>query len=193
MADIHFQDLVSAVPIGTDIVPIGQGTTNTRKATITDIRGVVNDLTTGGTDKTLSAEMGKQLDTKKANQTDLDTTNTNVSNLTTEITNARGGEVDLDTRMDKIYNKIGVLNESVADYDVYASVKDGSFYTVVDYKRTSDATLYLKSTLSNKDANGYFQTCKLDYYGLDGITKIKTQTWTLTYDSDGLIINKVVS
>ena len=53
MADIHFQDLVSAVPIGTDIVPIGQGTTNTRKATITDIRGVVNDLTTGGTDKTL--------------------------------------------------------------------------------------------------------------------------------------------
>ena len=90
-------------------------------------------------------------------------------------------------------NKIGVLNESVADYDVYASTKDGSFYTVVDYKRLSDSTLYLKSTLSNKDANGYFQTCVLKFYGTDGITVTKTQTWSLTYDSDGLIINKVVS
>ena len=114
----------------------------------------------------------------KAPQSALDTTNT-------EITNARGGEINLDTRLDKV-------DTSLADYETYASVKDGDVYTVVDFKRLDD-TLYLKSTLSNKDVNGYFQTCTLNYYDLLGTTIIKTVTWTSTYDVDGNIITKVVA
>lgn len=84
------------------------------------------------------------------------------------------------------------LAEINSNYNIYASVKSGNFYTVVDFKRT-DGTLYCKSTLSNADSNGYFQTCIVNYYGADGTTIVHTYTWTLTYDTDGKIISKVVA
>lgn len=79
-------------------------------------------------------------------------------------------------------------DESI-DYDSYASVEDGSIYTIVDFKRT-DGTLYLNSTLSNKNVNGYYETCTLTYYDTTGITIIKTVVWTFTYDTNGNIVTK---
>lgn len=85
----------------------------------------------------------------------------------------------------------GSYNDSL-DYMSYASVIDGTIYTVVDFKR-ADSTLYLNSTLSNKSEGGYYQTCTLTYYDTTGITIIKTVVWTFTYDTDGNIVTKVVA
>ncbi|MFT5872843.1 MAG: hypothetical protein ACI8WT_001781 [Clostridium sp.] len=94
---------------------------------------------------------------------------------------------------------LGTINANIlantiklSDYSSYGSVKVGDVYTVVDFKR-SDATLYLNSTFSNEDGNGYFQTLILNYYDSVGTTIVKTTTWTFTYDADGYIITKVVS
>ena len=75
----------------------------------------------------------------------------------------------------------------------YASSIDANgIYTVVDFKR-ADATLYLKSTLSNTDASGNYQTVTWLFYATDGTTLNLTKTWTLTYDIGNLIITKVVA
>ena len=75
----------------------------------------------------------------------------------------------------------------------YASNIDvNGIYTVVDFKRV-DATLYLKSTLSNTDASGNYQTVTWQFYATDGTTLNLTKTWTLTYNTDNLIITKVVA
>ena len=75
----------------------------------------------------------------------------------------------------------------------YASSIDvNGIYTVVDFKRV-DATLYLKSTLSNTDASGNYQTVTWQFYATDGTTLSLTKTWTLTYNIDNLIITKVVA
>jgi len=107
-------------------------------------------------------------ETVKGNADAIVTTNTNVTDLSDSV------------------------DSHLADYASYASIKDDDIYTVVDFKR-SDATLYLKSTLSNKSGNGYYQTDTLNYYDDAGTTIIKTVVWTFTYDVDGNIITKVVA
>ena len=127
-----------------------------------------------------------------------------------ELIEARGSKpsvnarfVDIENDLNTIGDTVDNINTSVAknttdlseitqNYNVYASTKVGDYYTVVDYKR-ADTTLYLKSTLSNSDTNGYYQTCTLDLYDALGTTIIKTTVWTLTYDADGKIITKVVA
>ncbi|MGC5328874.1 hypothetical protein [Brevibacillus sp. SYSU BS000544] len=83
--------------------------------------------------------------------------------------------------------------QRLIDYSEYASGKDGNgIYTVMDYKR-SDGTLYMKSTLSNADASGNYQTMTWNFYNAAGTTIVSTKTWTLTYDADKNIVSKVVS
>lgn len=85
------------------------------------------------------------------------------------------------------------LTEELDNYNSYASNKDvNGAYTVVDFKRV-DGTLYMKSTLSNADTDGNYQTDTLEYFDIDGKTLLKTETWTLTFDVDGNIISKVVN
>lgn len=85
------------------------------------------------------------------------------------------------------------VSSYMADYASYASAKDDNdIYTIVDFKR-KDGTLYLNSTLSNKDSNGNYTNDILKYYDTNGTTLLKTVTWTFTYDTDGNIITKVVA
>lgn len=63
---------------------------------------------------------------------------------------------------------------------------------VVEHKRT-DGTLQIKSTLSNPDAAGNYLTLTIQYYAANGTTITSTQTWTLTYNIDGIITSKVLS
>lgn len=76
-------------------------------------------------------------------------------------------------------------------YFVYRSgVKDSKgVYPIVDYKRT-DGTLYMRSTLTNANANGNYQTDTWRYYAADGTTLVKTVTWTIGYDSDGAVTSE---
>ncbi len=125
------------------------------------------------------------------------------SDATLEVIQARGGKDNLNLRLNDMASVSTATNEVVSgntskiteittNYNVYASTKVGDYYTVVDYKRVDD-TLYLKSTLSNANTNGYYQTCTLDFYDDLGTTITKITVWTLTYDVDGNIIAKVVS
>lgn len=86
-----------------------------------------------------------------------------------------------------------IPSTKLEEYNQYNSSKDANgIFTVVEYKR-ADLSLYMKSTLSNPDANGNYQTATLQYYATDGTTLIKTETWTMTYDADGDVTSTVKS
>ena len=123
----------------------------------------------------------------------------------TKNTYVNGGPPGISaTRLNNNENKTAELDtgvaEHLADYmphddemNSYASSIDvNGIYTVVDFKR-ADATLYLKSTLSNTDASGNYQTVTGLFYATNGTTLNLTKTWTLTYNTDNLIITKVVA
>ncbi|WP_139491296.1 hypothetical protein [Brevibacillus dissolubilis] len=57
-------------------------------------------------------------------------------------------------------------------------------YKEVQYKRPND-TVYMRTLLSNPDANGNYQTMKYEYYDEAGTTVTTTETWSLKYDTDG--------
>lgn len=92
-----------------------------------------------------------------------------------------------------------VVNNHLTDYmphdselNSYASGLDSKgIYTIIDFKRT-DGTLYLKSTLSNVDAYGNYQTVTWNFYDVGGTNIVLTKTWSLIYDEDGSITQKVV-
>jgi hypothetical protein len=80
------------------------------------------------------------------------------------------------------------------DYNISASSPDiNGIFTVVDYRRRADGTLYLRTTLSNPNADLKYGTVTLNYYNAAGDTVINTQVWTITYDSSGAIIGLEVA
>ena len=100
-----------------------------------------------------------------------------------------------------VKSKSGVtFDEHLADYmphdselNQYASnIDSNGIYKTLEFKRT-DGTLYMKSTLSNPDADGNYQTVTWQFYDSAGTTVKLTKTWTLTYDEDGLVKQKVVN
>lgn len=88
--------------------------------------------------------------------------------------------------------QIAELEKQLANYNSYASLKDeNGIFTVVEYKRTDDTT-YMKSTLSNPDTNGNYQTCTWEFYDDVGTTVLYPITWQITYDGDGGVISEVI-
>jgi len=84
------------------------------------------------------------------------------------------------------------LIKKTSNYRSYASSKDGvGIFTVVEYKRT-DATLYMRSTLSTPDGNGNYTKATWQVYNDAGTTLVDTIVWTLGYDANGDLISKVV-
>lgn len=84
-------------------------------------------------------------------------------------------------------------NEDIGFFDIVSSDMDDSTYTwrQVDYKR-SDGTLYLRTTLDNFDARGYYRRVRLDFYTTDGLQVIKNQTYALDYDANGMLYSRVL-
>ncbi|WP_306009336.1 hypothetical protein [Bacillus sp. MMSF_3328] len=65
------------------------------------------------------------------------------------------------------------------------SSKDANgIYTVVEYRRKTDNTLFARSTLSGGTAPQY-TTRTITYYSTNGSTVLKTDSFTINYDSDG--------
>jgi hypothetical protein len=96
------------------------------------------------------------------------------------------------TNTTQLANTAFVYSESTRNIETHRSGKDtnGKFVTI-DYKR-QDATLFMKSVLSGTiDALGNYPTRTETYYALNGITVLKTITYTRTFDSDGDIISEV--
>jgi hypothetical protein len=124
-------------------------------------------------------------------------------NFRTTILNAisaKASAVDLTNLSNSLASTLAEMGSQIDDvstqlknYNSYSSgIDSNGIYKVVEYKRT-DTTLYMKSTLSNPNANLNYQTVTLLIYALDGITLVATTIWTITYDADGNIISKVVS
>lgn len=95
----------------------------------------------------------------------------------------------LNENWERIDSALGNYIEEV-DTSTYDSELE--IYRVVNYRRPSDNSLYLKMALSNK-SNGNYLTDTWTEYSNDGVTVKRTITWTLTYDSRGKIIKKVPS
>jgi hypothetical protein len=118
------------------------------------------------------------------------------TNLANQITTLEGTGWTTET----VKGNATALAAHQADYmphddkmNSYASSIDvNGIYTVVDFKR-ADATLYLKSTLSNTDASGNYQTVTWKFYDAAGTTIKLTLIWTLTYNTNGVISQKVVA
>lgn len=85
------------------------------------------------------------------------------------------------------------IEKELSNYNSYSSAKDDNgIFTVVEYKR-ADNTLYMKSTLSNPDAEGNYANITWEFYNTDGTEVIKTIVWNIAYDEDGDIVSKEVS
>jgi hypothetical protein len=82
------------------------------------------------------------------------------------------------------------MQRNLGIFNVYKSGKDSNgIFTVVEYKRP-DGTLYAKSVLSGGTSPQY-TTRTITYYAADGATVIKTDPYTLIYDTDGDLISEV--
>ena len=98
------------------------------------------------------------------------------------------------TKAEIVTFKNGVdLERRLANHNSYATSKDANgIFTVVDYKDNT-GKMFMKSTLSNPDADGNYLTDTWQVYNTNGYSVTETIVWTLTYDSDGDITSKVVS
>ncbi|NFL75373.1 hypothetical protein FDB81_06435 [Clostridium sporogenes] len=96
-----------------------------------------------------------------------------------------------DENKEQMNTSIEEIEKKIANYNSYASSKDSKgVYTIIEYKDKSGA-LYMKSTLSNADANGNYRTDTWQFYENGNV--INTIKWTLTYDSESNITSKVVA
>lgn len=122
-------------------------------------------------------------------------TDAKLSNTTGQI---KDKVSDLQDEVTAISNEV---TSHLADYmphddelNQYASEADeNGIYTVVEFKRPSSGTLYMKSTLSNPDENWNYQTVTWNFYNETGSQVVLTLVWTITYDEEGGIISKVVA
>ncbi|MEK4883683.1 phage tail protein [Bacillus sp. FSL W8-0223] len=82
------------------------------------------------------------------------------------------------------------MQRNIGNFNVYKSGKDSNgIFTTVEYKRPN-GTLYARSVLSSGTSPQY-TTRTVTYYAADGTTVIRTDTYTLTYDTDGDLISEV--
>ncbi|MDT3416183.1 hypothetical protein QO009_002051 [Brevibacillus aydinogluensis] len=85
-----------------------------------------------------------------------------------------------------------VVADHITEYKVVRSGKDANgIFTVVELRRPADDKLYMRSTLSNPDARGNYQTDTRVFYKADGTTVDYTKVYTLTYDADGDLVSEV--
>lgn len=78
-------------------------------------------------------------------------------------------------------NKLGEYNIDTSSYDA------NGYPTVVTYTRASDATLYMKTTVSTPDSNGWYTVLTVEEYDDFGTSVLYTTVWDITYNTDGSI------
>lgn len=104
-----------------------------------------------------------------------------IANITDEET---GVEAKLTQHLDDYAN---VKSKAYEDYNFsVTSYDEKGKPTQTQYKRPNN-TLYLQVDASNADTNGNYQTVTEKYYDINGTTLLKTVTWTITFNADGVI------
>lgn len=88
-------------------------------------------------------------------------------------------------------DQIGILLDKTDDLKTAKTNKDANgIYTTVTYRRKADNSLYATSVLSGGTSPSY-TTRTITYYESNGTTVRKTVTFTLSYDTDGVLISEV--
>lgn len=76
-------------------------------------------------------------------------------------------------------------------FSTIKSNKDAEgIYTIVEQRRKTDGTLAVKAVLSG-GTSPHYTTRTLTYYALDGTTVEKTETFSISYDTDGDFVSEV--
>lgn len=116
---------------------------------------------------------------------------------TEDATNAKKGHVQLVDDVNGNSTSLVPTQNAVRkgiEQTSYKTVKNGKdangIFTTVQSYRKSDGTLAQKSVLSGGTSPKY-TTRTNTYYAADGTTVEKTETFTLTYDADGICISEV--
>lgn len=91
----------------------------------------------------------------------------------------------------------GALQEIGQTNDLYNKYKSGydadaSVYTIVEWKRRNDATLYKKLVMSNKNGSGLYTVQTITEYAADGATVVKTEIFDIVYNADGVPESEVM-
>lgn len=82
------------------------------------------------------------------------------------------------------------VSSQLSDHNFSVTATDASGKpTQTQYKR-QNTTLYLQVDASNPDAKGNYQTITEKHYDADGTTLLKTVTWTVAYNANGLITSR---
>ncbi|MGG0666978.1 hypothetical protein ABE073_00355 [Lederbergia citrisecunda] len=94
-------------------------------------------------------------------------------------------KADLTDHMNDVMPHQDYLSQYGSDADV-----DG-IYRVVDFKRPN-GKMYMKSTLTNPDAQNNYKTVTWEFYNEEGTAIVRTIYWAITYDINGVASSKVV-
>ncbi|WP_096636436.1 hypothetical protein [Clostridium cochlearium] len=101
-------------------------------------------------------------------------------------------KTETESHLADMTQQVEKIEKELSNYNSYSSAKDDNgIFTVVEYKR-ADNSLYMKSTLSNPDTEGNYQTMTWEFYDDVGTSIINTVVWDIIYDEDGDIVSKVV-
>lgn len=88
-------------------------------------------------------------------------------------------------------NVESALQEVREPIRIYKSGKDANgIFTTLEYRRKGDGTLAAKSVLSG-GTSPLYTTRTETYYAANGTTLMRTVTFTLSYDADGVLISEV--
>lgn len=102
-------------------------------------------------------------------------------------------ETDVAESMEKVEVALAKIENLSFESQTLKTVKSNKdsegIYTTVSYYRKTDGTLYGQSVLSGGTSPRY-TTRTLTFYSAEGQT-IKTETYELTYDADGMLISEV--
>jgi hypothetical protein len=97
------------------------------------------------------------------------------------------GPIGLQDLKQDVIDKVDIYNFVSSSVDTSTGI-----YTVVSYNR-DNGTLALRTTLSNKDANGKFLNIKLEFFAADGTTLINSKNKKIDYDANGNVIGTEVA
>lgn len=80
--------------------------------------------------------------------------------------------------------------KKLSEYNFSVTTSDANGTPTQTQYRRQNNTLYLQVNATNPNANGNYQTITEKYYDNAGTNVVKTITWTLTYNSNGLVTSR---
>lgn len=84
-------------------------------------------------------------------------------------------------------------DEDMGFFDITSTDLDetNNQWRTVLYKR-KNGTLYLKTSLDNYDARGYYRRVKLEFYNTTGTAVINTKVYALDYNDKGMLYQRIL-